>query len=35
MSVIFDTLGGSANNIAVRVEADVTEYFLGETRFGN
>jgi hypothetical protein len=33
MSVIYETLGTSSN-MAIRVEADVTEFYLDETRFG-
>jgi len=34
MSVIYETLG-SSDNVAVRVEAEITEFFLDETRFGS
>jgi hypothetical protein len=35
MPVIYDTIGlGTSQNVAIRVKADLTEFFLGETRFG-
>lgn len=33
MSVIYDAIGTSSN-VGIRVEAEVTEFFLDETRFG-
>lgn len=35
MSVIYEAIGSSSNTgFGIRVEAEVTEFYLGETRFG-